>query len=622
MADINYTPIRYVLGDEEDAALNLVGVTAREGPQCFLSWDEVGEDVDGFRIVRRKYHYPVDVLDGDLVLSTVGPPDEAYFADTRVIHEELYYYRAFLHRDGEWYVPDNGEVAVFSGTKLEFEGAYDTAVLGQSSQVVSVTLPAETCFRRGDRVLTVANDFEDGDWVRLGTEERGLVAKVFSATASALTLEYKRDEWLLPERDFEELRDVSLTFTRTNSSYSNRSTIARATGSFIEDGIEIGMPLLLAGVQNQPSVLVYPTSVYQGVLVFAADALRDEGPVTTPIISLPSAFIGGDVVTKLQPQGSFLARRIYEDFLPPNFAAEDEALGQSAVLTETVDSDGQAVCLGSPGVRFGLERFIMALAAEFAKEHAAGNYLPTYRDLVRAPLEYVRFFGERYGLPLSEKVDDSYLIRSFLLAQPGVAKRRGRLDLLKNWVTVITKQHPVVIYGKDRVIRLGETGSGFAWDGQEVVDNVADAPLVTLSSGALPEWLVGWTVATTTNPSVRYEVVIIDNGVMFGADLNGDIAMPDDIITGEGLVGGETLQFYAPSGAGPSGPNSNMHSFYDASVTDGVGSFFSDRGMAMYLPSTTTDDENDLLRWALEDQTPETVSLLLYAALTLTVDLS
>lgn len=626
MADTNYVQLRVAVdGTGEAPAVNLSGVTALEGPQCVLRWEPNEAPLDGFRLVRRKYHFSADVNDGFLVFSSVGSPSVNEFADTLVCHEELYYYTAFYRLDSEWFVPENGQVAVFSGTKLDFVDEYEDAEPGEASVVKRTTWSSGGAWmRKGDtriRPDKFATPAAAGDWVRVGNDRDGFIAKVRQAGFGYADLEYKLEEWRPSELVPAAVTGVSLTFTKTNASYGNKSTIARATGSFIDDGFTDGMPFVIDGSTLQPRELKYITTVYAGVLKLGTAALVDEAATTAASIRVPPVRLVGDVITILKPKGSYLARRVYEDFLPENFMQEDYALGQTHVLTETTLDNDEVANLGSPGVQYGLERFIAALSAMFARIHGASNYLPTYRDLQKAPLTYVRYFAERYGLILPDEITDSFFIRALVQAQPGVARSRGQLDLFKTWCRIITGQTPQVVLGKDRVIRFDDLDTGFGYDGWEDVVATA-APNIISIAGTISINQLGFLVGG------KVECPAISAGELFNVtlvdfqDVYAESSAGVGIVAALGDITGEQVVFTLPAGSGLSGPDATVPGFYDAAVTDGVGSFFSDRGVAAYLPAALTTSETDLLEWVAKDMCPETVSLLVFAALTLTADVS
>lgn len=633
MSATNFTLIRFASSPDDIVDLALTAREATEGPQILLEWEAIDADVDGFRIVRRRDHSPMDETDGDVVYAALRIDTETSYADTLVLSEEVYYYRAFVKIDGQWFapassVPDkDAQDWAFSGTRLAFEDVEGTATLDSNFSPHS-TLESEA----------LAGVASVGDWFRVGRGSSSVVGRIMEVLDEEFGIfrvevprdkDFPIDEEVMPDPVILE----ELTFTNGNPSYSSDDTIVRVDGSFVEDGYTVLTTVVVTNSENNDYVSRVPIAVYSKVLVFSKFAdkrLADEGPTQAACIHPAWTRQPGEAVTLLRPVGPFLSRKLYED-LPANITESDEKANQRQALEETELSDGSKVNLYSPGIQLGLERWLRSLSLELSKAHAAANYRITMRDLQRAPIDYVRRFASNYGYEIPESITDDHLTRVLAYVQPALAKYRGREDSLRTWIRILTGQVPTVVYGKNRVIRFGEAESGFAWSGYCVVDAIdsgTDFSVDTDAWGTFPEWLEGGKLYLLDDPDVGGEYTYLaDIESVSGSTMTllATLANPtptDDLDDPYGDGRPAEVVVASPALYSPvAGPVAFVDSFYDPEVIEGRSTVFNDRGMIIYLPAELSE-ERDLLAGHLRDVSPLTVSLLVYAALELSITLA
>lgn len=601
--------------------VNLVAETATETPQILLTWQEVEDAHSSIRIVRRRQHTPSHADDGVVVYQALRVGDATSFADTVLLHEETYYYALFYELNGYWILPEQGATAyAFSGSKpwlVEKEqtsGGYTAAVTGvldayftpNDTRINSVSLSAKV---------------KPGDWLLVGGGLRAVVARVISVSAPYVYTEIKQSEFEADaDRVPERVSNAGLSIKRNNPAYGNTCTISRSTGSFKDDGYVAGYPVMVTGTRNalNPPWKVHTVlSVYDTVMTFAPGEMSTESSgaisIETPRWRLP-----GEVVRVMRSAGPFLVRKFYQEYLPDNAIADDADVGQTYSLTETTLTSGEKVNIGSPGEQYGLERFTRALVMELAKAHGAANYRVDMRDLQQAPVAYVRKFAGNYAFEIPEGIRQDFLARAFSTVQPYLASYRGRTDNIRTWLRVITGQSPAqVVYGRDRVLRFGDTNAGFAQDGTCKVLAIPTATSFTVDTavwGLVPSRLVGGKVYKVTSFTAgTYTLLGTITNVIGGSEVvvNGSTASlsaNDDVL----------LSPVLPSVSGPAAYTVGM---YDPAVVNGKGSFFNDRGVAYYLTGPISEEESDILRGYLEDTVPMTVSALVFAALEVAVNL-
>lgn len=617
MSNSNFSQHRLSAGPDDLGDIGFTAETATETPQILLKWNKLDVECSGVRIVRNTGGTPSSVTDGLAVYTGRDLKETGFFADTLLLHEETYYYALFLKLDGDWYEPATGaRDYAFSGSK-PWLSVKEEMVSGNSTPITGTL---DTFFRPSDDYVVsagLAAKAEAGDWLRIGRDIRAMIARVISVSGSNIYIEFKDDEFtadpnLIPTPI--ELEEI--TITRTNSGYSNLSTIARINGeSWAAAKYKAGYPVFINGhKKNKPGVVKTITAVYSNILTFPATlwsiantrALRIE----TPAWRLP-----GELLTLMKSDGPFLVRKFYEEYTPDNVLDGDEDEQQIFDLQETALDSGEKVNLQSPGEQLGYERFLRAALMELAKAHGAASYRVKMRDLHLAPVAYARQFAGNYGFAIPENLADDVLSRSLALVQPRLAGYRGRADNILRWIKVLTLQTAQVIQGKNRVIRFGDADSGFAWSGVCQVLSVVDPTTFTVDTavwGAPPSWLIGGSVVIVGS----YENATYAAGPSITDISGGTITVSDTT----GLTDGCDIIF-APDFPVLSGPRAFVNGLYDPEIVGGKGSFFNDRGIAYYLQSDITDDEKDLLQGYLEDVEPGTVSALVFAALAQKLDL-
>ena len=213
----------------------LVAKTALETPQILLTWSSVPIDVAGFRIVRRRRHYPKDVADGFTVYQIDRRPTVNYYADTLVEPGVTYYYKVFYFLDSDWIeAHENGKDWAFSGTDPYFE---------ETNTATTIATGANLDSNDSQVAVTSVLGFAAGDWAKIGTTAPTIV-HIREVDAALSRLKFDAVAAITGDNNIGTVRDTSLSFTRTNT--QSKSVITRATGSFVADGYLAGMNIRVA----------------------------------------------------------------------------------------------------------------------------------------------------------------------------------------------------------------------------------------------------------------------------------------------------------------------------------------------------------------------------------------
>lgn len=455
-------PLDMVAGPES-TDLGLVAAAALEGPQVLLTWNRLYVSCAKFRIVQRLDHPPTGPDDGLTVYESAGFTDTVGAGVTLVSPARYYYYRAFCLLGASWYEPDNATASVMSGAypKLEPTGdegylAYDEGannefgILQQGSTWTYVT----------------GLDLAAGDWIRVG-EVQPVDIHVNRVDGNAAYFDVV-EEPIERELELPELKGFTVTIDQENTAYSNEPTIRVH-----------GIDLAATGYAANQFIKVSNTRYHNGLHVVSAlsgDIVRplgfgplpgsfnvtdaglgtfgvDEPESTAPVISLAPGKGPGTKVFKLRQVNSWLADQTYREYLPPEVADDDVETAQGEVLTTTQLDDGSYAALGTPGLQFGLQRWLRVLAAEYAKAHAESNMLGGLLDLSKAPLPFLNQFS-RYFDYVYDPVAEGANQRTQVLIQPRLLQLRGRNNTFALYLRRQTGAIPAFVYGRDRICRL------------------------------------------------------------------------------------------------------------------------------------------------------------------------
>lgn len=595
MPNSNFNRNYAFVGTDVELDLGFSAKTALETPQILLTWTSVPEFVGGFRIVRRQRHYSKDENDGFVVFSAEGAPSQTFYADTLIRPETSYYYQVFYRIDTVWYTPKNGRDWAFSGTDWAFEES------GEETQIFysdGGSIGESNLATGGDRVGVLSPIFSVGDWALVGETDPQYVLVTATEASTIKTPDLILFEPVGVVADSSTPSPVertALTFKKSNPSFSNLSTIQRGSGNFLLDGYRNNMTVRVRGsAKNDGDWKV--STVYSQLLVLATGqpTLLDEGAVTGPYILGPPGNIGKEKIKKVLPRSSFLASKVYQDYLPDSFREDDQEVNQARLLVSATLTDGQKVNIGVPGTQQGLQRWIRSLLIEFDRARAAIHALPALYEGENSPTDFLRRLAATYAVSLPDDLTADRL-RTLVRSQPHLVRRRGRLDAILSWLEILSGlKAKLTVNGSDRVVRFDELASGFVWDGQGFVDAVTATTLTDNDANFPVNGFVGYRLHPDASESTIEDSIVSNTATVITTAGNLNLANE----TGPGIPYLVSIPPRANEGW--------QTSLYDRDP----GGVFNDKGLFIFLEKALTSAQKLEVTRVFKDFKPATVSLL------------
>lgn len=468
--------------------------TALEGPQILLRWDSSSILGGGIYVVRKAGagnasgtagHPPESIIDGEVIYSLGHAPPVEHYADLTVMPGRFYHYSLFGRPDDAWTLLATAWAWSGEAPHLEESGFETTVRAGATLGPKGTTI-----------LLDDVGAFARGGWARIGRARR-LIVRVLEVGGPAISFE---PVGTFGPPVFTAIRGARVTFV------ASTGIVRRTVGSWVADGLKVGQRVRIRGALDATGANGAHTvvAVDAQLLRLGTSFAADETTWQTVLTSEPG-IVAGEPVWLMNQVATRMQRKLY-DLLPPQQRDDDVDEGQAVLLVPAMLGDGSIVNAGKPGVQYARQRYLRAPGALMGRAASGAEALQLLSDAATAPASYLRGFASLYGYTPPADADDART-RALAAMQPQVVRGKGVGAFLRATARAALGQEIAVVAGADRVVRLGELGTGLCsrWEG--VPTGVGPQTLIDGYARFVPGALVGWRVQPSTANAATFKIV-------------------------------------------------------------------------------------------------------------------